>query len=146
MITSTFDLGSVLANLEAAKRKPLKFAVEFIQDMNEAVVMATPYLTGNLRGSWYAGLNGQPDARQGPADAGGGVVARMNLVVGGLTLGDIYYAANGAAYGLRIEYGFEGADSLGRIFHQAPNPFVRGTLDRAPEIAAATAARIAAEP
>ncbi len=146
MITSTFNLDAALATLEAAKRKPLHFAVEFIQDLNEAVVMATPYLTGNLRGSWYASLNSQPAARSGPQDGGQGAVGRLNLTVSGLVLGDIYYAANGAAYAMRIEYGFEGADRLGRVFHQAPRAFVRGTMDRAPEIAEATAARIAAEP
>lgn len=32
-------------------------------------------------------------------------------------------------YGPRIEYGFAGADSLGRIYNQAPRPYLRPALE-----------------
>lgn len=35
---------------------------------------------------------------------------------------DVVYAA-------RVEFGFEGADSLGRVYHQAPKPYLRPALD-----------------
>lgn len=33
------------------------------------------------------------------------------------------------AYARRIEYGFVGADSLGRMYHQAAQPYVRPAID-----------------
>lgn len=32
-------------------------------------------------------------------------------------------------YARRIEYGFSGADKLGRVFHQAPQPYLRPAVD-----------------
>jgi len=33
------------------------------------------------------------------------------------------------AYARRIEYGFVGTDSLGRVYHQAPQPYMRPAFD-----------------
>lgn len=35
-----------------------------------------------------------------------------------------------APYARRIEYGFTGKDSLGRVYNQSPNPFIAPTLVR----------------
>lgn len=35
-----------------------------------------------------------------------------------------------APYARRIEYGFNGTDSLGRVYNQSPNPFIIPTLNR----------------
>lgn len=32
-------------------------------------------------------------------------------------------------YAARVEFGFEGKDSLGRMYHQAPKPYLRPALD-----------------
>lgn len=32
-------------------------------------------------------------------------------------------------YAARVEFGFEGADSLGRVYHQPPKPYLRPALD-----------------
>lgn len=133
MIKIDFPAEQLAAWVEKAKGLPLQFAVEFLQDMNEQIVYATPYITGNLRGSWYAGLDGEPDAANGPPDGGSGAIARMNLALADLELGGIYYAVNGAAYGPFVEYGTQ---------HMAPRAFVRSTIDRADEIADAAALRI----
>lgn len=131
-----FPTEQLMAWVEKAKGLPLQFAVEFLQDMNEAVVYATPYVTGNLRGHWYAGIGSEPDAKGGSPDAGGAAVARMNVALAALQLGDVYFAVNGASYGPFVEFGTS---------HMEPRAFVRGAVDRAPEIAEAAAARIAAE-
>ncbi len=128
------------AQLEAwvakAKGKTKEFAVEFIQDISQEVVIATPVKTGFLRGSWYGTING---GAVGTVSGGG-----FSLSLEDLNLGDIYTMANGAAYAARIEYGFVGVDSLGRHYNQQPRAFIRGTVDRAPEIAEAAAERVAA--
>lgn len=136
MLKINFPAEQVAAWVEKAKGLPLQFAVEFLQDMNEQVVYATPFITGNLRGHWYASIGSEPDAAGGSPDAGGGAIARMNLALAELQLGDVYFAVNGASYGPFVEFGTS---------HMSPRAFVRGTVDRAPAIADATAARIAAE-
>ncbi len=133
MIKIDFPADQVKAWIEKAKGLTLTFAVEFLQDMNEQVVYETPYVTGNLRGSWYSNIGGEPDAASGPPDSGAGAIARLNMVLADLQIGGIYYAVNGAAYGPFVEYGTQ---------HMAPRAFVRGTVDRAQEIADAAATRI----
>jgi hypothetical protein len=134
----------IAAWADKAKGRLREFAVEAIQDINEEVVRATPVKTGFLRGSWWASLNASV-VNAGPADpSGASASSRMNASLIGLQLGDVYRANNGAAYAMRIEFGFVGTDSLGRKYNQQPRAFVRGTLDRAPMIAQAAAARVAA--
>jgi hypothetical protein len=128
--------------VDGAKDKLRRFAIEFVQDVAQEIVEVTPWKTGNLRASWYATINDS-----GSAPAGGiGDVASLGLVAANLKLGDVYRMQNGAVYAMRVEFGFVGLDSLGRHYNQAPRAFVRNTLARADTIAAATAAKIAAEP
>jgi len=117
------------AAIEKLKGRVKEFCVEFIQDINEQVVEATPVKTGFLRNSWYAGLNSEP---AGPGGTGG--VAALTVVAADLKLGDIYYAVNGASYAVFVEYGTS---------KMRPRAFVRGVIDRADAIAAAAAARVA---
>jgi HK97 gp10 family phage protein len=136
MITVNFSLDAAKRALDDDKAKLLTFCTEFIQDLNEAVVKATPVLTGNLRGSWYAGI-GDADADNGPADpSGGGAVARMNIVTTDLKLGDIYVAKNGANYAGYVEYGTS---------RMSPRLFVTNTVAGADAIAEAVIARLAGE-
>jgi hypothetical protein len=136
MLKVDFPMDEILRGLDDAQGKALRFATEFLQDMNQHVVENTPYLTGNLRGSWYAGLNAEPDAGNGPPDAGAGAVARLNLSLASLQLGDVYYAVNGANYAAYVEYG------TSRMW---PRAFVQMTVNMAGIYAEETAARIAAE-
>ena len=39
-----------------------------------------------------------------------------------------YYIYNNVAYSPRIEYGFIGRDSLGRLYHQKPQKIVRNAI------------------
>lgn len=117
------------AAVDKLKGRVQDFCVEFIQDVNEQVVEATPVKTGFLRNSWYAGLNSEPSA---PGGTGG--VASLDLVAGDLKLGDVYYAVNGANYAVFVEYG---------TTKMRPRAFVRGVIDRADAIAVAAAARVA---
>lgn len=141
-----------------AKGRTREFAVEFIQDLNEAVVESTPIVTGFLRASWYANLNGPPQATEG-----GGGVAVMNVAVSDLKLGDVFYAVNGASYAWYVEFGTAAHDIVPvnkkalhwvaggfdffstHVKHPGtpPRAFVRGTLTRAREIGDAAAKRVA---
>lgn len=110
-----------------------RFTLEFVQDINEEVVTATPVDTGFLRGSWWASI-GAPAVQGGAPDPGGDTsVSRMNLVAAQLEGGEMYYASNGAEYARFVEYGTE---------KMAPRAFVRRTVARASQIAEAVAARV----
>lgn len=121
--------------IEKAKGKTAEFVTEFVQDLGEAVVRATPVDTGFLRGSWWASV-GSPVVGGGSIDKSGATaIARMNLTAAGLVAGQTYYLMNGAAYARYVEYGTS---------RMAPRSFVRGTLARASLIAEAAARRVAA--
>jgi hypothetical protein len=161
MITVNGDKVRVQIDDWVAKAKGLtrQFAIEVVQDINEAVVEATPIKTGFLRGSWYAGINNPP---KGGSDGSGGV-GSLNMVASQINLGDVYYAVNGANYAWFVEYGTaahviepknkkvlhwvdNGADVFaGRVHHPGTKPraFVRTTLTRAQEIGEAAANRMA---
>lgn len=122
-----------------------EFCVEFVQDLNEQIVRNTPVDLGNLRAHWWSALNTRPPSPGGAADpSGASTIARLNLVGAALKPGDTYFMINGAAYAMRLEFGFVGKDSLGRNYNQAPRVFVRSVLGRAGSIAAATAKRVGA--
>ncbi len=123
-----------------SKDKLRRFAIEFVQDVAQAVVEATPVKTGNLRASWWASIGSTGGAPDGSG------IATLGLVAGELKLGDIYHMQNGAAYAMRVEFGFVGVDSLGRHYNQGPKAFVRNTLAAADTFAEAAAAKIAAQP
>lgn len=137
MIEIDFPADQLLEWCEKSQKKLQRFAIEFLQDMNQHVVENTPVLTGNLRGHWYADLNGEPDAEAGTPDpSGGGAVARMNLALTDLKIGDVYYAVNGASYAGYVEYGTR---------HMWPRAFVRMTVNMAGIYGEETAIRLAAE-
>lgn len=81
-----------------------------------AAKQKAPYLTGTLRRSIRA------------------EVQNGAVVVGS----DTPYAA-------RLEFGFEGADSRGRVYHQGPRPYLRPAIfENAEAVKAATAAALRA--
>lgn len=128
-----FDV-QIDAWITRAKDLANAFCLEFVQDIAQAVIEATPVKTGFLRASWHTSIGA-------PGDSGAAVA---NVGMAGFTPGDALYLMNGAVYAMRVEYGFVGIDSLGRHYNQAPRAFVRGTLARADEIAEAALARVLA--
>jgi hypothetical protein len=78
----------------------------------------TPIDTGFLRSSLTAGING--NVPSGPNAAYGSVYndQRVLSVIDQLKLGDKITLVYQATYARRLEYGFSGADSLGRFYNQ----------------------------
>lgn len=58
----------------------------------------------------------------------------VDASIAGAELGDTIMASYGMAYSLRLEYGFEGTDSLGRTYSQPAYAFVRTAAQRWPQI------------
>jgi hypothetical protein len=130
---------------ETVKGRLEEFTIEFVQDLNEQIVRSTPVKFGNLRAHWWSAVNAKPNASAGGADKqGAATIAKLNLSSAAIKPGDVYFMTNGAAYAMRIEFGFVGTDKLGRRYNQAPRAFVRKVLARADKIAAKTAARVGA--
>lgn len=73
----------------------------------------TPVVTGNLRASWHL------------------KVEEKFLVI-----------ATGVVYARRVEYGFSGEDSLGRLYSQSGRGMVRMTVEAAPQLIKETVARL----
>lgn len=118
-------LGRQLAALDRATRgKALKNALVSgaLLVVNDAKGRA-PYVTGNLRRSIHVGGEGSVGGLDGDTtgtDIGGQAVGRNSVEVSVGT--NVEYAA-------RLEFGFAGADSLGRVYNQQPRPYLRPALE-----------------
>jgi hypothetical protein len=142
LVTIQWPAEQLDAFVAKAKGNLLAFASEFIQDVNNEVVINTPVVFGFLRGSWFGGINDEPTGTGSRDPSGGSSIARMNVVAATLTLGDIYTAVNTAVYAARVEYGFFGRDSLGRHYSQPGRGWVRAVIARVDAIAEAAAVRV----
>ncbi len=120
---------------EKAKGKLNQFSLEFCQDLYQEIIETTPVDKGNLRASWWPSLDTSEAYYFTPE-------TRPPTPVFPTVSGHIYYLMNGAAYARRIEYGFVGEDSLGRVYNQQPRAMVRNAVARAPIIAEAVLARL----
>lgn len=93
-----------------------------------------PIKTGNLRRSLMASTSTMPTMVEGKQTFSDGGV---ELVIAGAELGGIIYLGFQAAYALRLEYGFVGEDSLGRVYNQTGMGFVAATAQRWEQIVVA---------
>lgn len=98
-----------------------------------------PTKTGNLRRSLMASTSEMPTIKPDQAtfsDQG------VEMVIAGAELGGVVYLGFQAAYAARMNYGFVGADSLGRIYNQAGFGFVDAVAQRWPQIVAEAEAKV----
>lgn len=116
------DFGQqVAAFTEKAKRRGLAVFRESTQrvaqraNVPEARGGRMPVDTGFLRNSVAASTGGMPAAGAQPPE----------VVLLTVKVGDTVWVGWTAAYAMRMEYGFEGADSLGRAYSQAGKGFLR---------------------
>ena len=85
---------------------------------------------GNLQNSFVCALNGSTSLSG--ADA-------YVATIAGYDLGDSIFGGWTAAYALRMEYGFVGADRLGRVYSQAGNFYALGAYQQWQRIVAMNA-------
>lgn len=93
-----------------------------------------PVKTGNLRRSLMASTSAMPTIKPEQttfSDSG------LELVIAGAELGSTVYLGFQAAYAARMNFGFVGEDSLGRVYNQAGFGFVDAVAQRWPQIVAA---------
>lgn len=92
-----------------------------VQFMAEDIVKTSPVDTGFLRNSFNITLNSLPNL----GDNGVGI-AGISGAVAGIKISDTVYLSFTASYAMRLEYGFEGKDSKGRLYNQSGRFWVRG--------------------
>lgn len=114
-----------------------------VLDFAIALNEAAPIDTGFLRSSLTAGINGS--VPQGPnAEYGSNYNdQRLLSTIGQLKLGDRITLVYQAPYARRLEYGFTGADSLGRFYNQAGRFWIAQTGAKYRSIMRAAASRLA---
>ena len=89
----------------------------------------TPVKTGYLKAGWQASV--QRGALLVVKKAGDDGVAAISRAVAG----DTIYIFNPVVYARRIEFGFNGKDSLGRTYHQKGHHMMAQTIAEIPGIA-----------
>ena len=100
-----------------------------------------PLKTGNLRRSFMASTAEMPSIKQGK-ETFSDMAGASELVIAGAELGSTVYIGAQAAYAARMNYGFVGEDSLGRVYNQAGFGFIEAVSQRWPQIVAASEAKI----
>jgi hypothetical protein len=100
------------------------------------VVRRTRVDTGFLKGSWQPSLTSpNPGPRKAGAAPGNGAnQAMIAAVCAGMKAGDRFWMVNNAAYALRIEFGFVGEDSIGRVYNQQGDYNVTKAMKAWPQI------------
>lgn len=98
-----------------------------------------PVDTGNLARSQLASQVAMPKTSEGPFSGSnvGAVVATMDVT-------KPIYISWQAVYSRRMNYGFVGADSLGRVYNQAGNYFLEGAIAQWPQLVSAAVADVKA--
>lgn len=134
----SFEL-DVKKHVDDLKKDIDRWVIEVVQDIGELVIRTTPWKTGNLRNSWFPSIGtGSVEVSR----SGGDSYARLAIVARSVRAGNTFRMLNAANYGLRVEAGFVGQDSLGRTYNQQGRFWVRSALARADSIAAAAAKRV----
>ena len=98
-----------------------------------------PVDTGNLARSQLASQTAMPKTSEGQFNGSnvGAVVATMDVT-------KPIYIGWQAVYSRRMNYGFVGADRLGRVYNQSGNYFLEGAIAQWPQLVAAAVADVKA--
>ena len=82
-----------------------------------------PIDNGDLRRSIVADASSMPEIKQGQTEFSDQSASSLQIL-GSMELGTVSFIGVTAAYGPRMEYGFVGTDSLGRVYNQAGFGFI----------------------
>lgn len=115
------------------------------QELGSIANNAVPVDTGFLRASFMASTEAMPSIDESAQNKEGASVSQdfgqITTVIQGATLGQTIFLGWTAAYALRIEFGFNGTDSLGRKYNQPPQAFARLTAEQWPVIVSSVVAQ-----
>lgn len=111
------------------KRALEKLAMEMTRTKAEGGNV--PVDTGNLYRSLVASTSGMPPTSDKPA-----VGSNINSVIAVLSTNQPVWFGYTAKYARRMNFGFVGADTLGRVYNQQGNHFVERAVAMWPQIVA----------
>lgn len=115
MTTTTGSFKDQLqAWVDAATDKADRVVVKSVIELQNRIKIRTPVDTGRLRANWQYSVDRIPTG----VLALGSVLAAAPGAFSG-SFGRVHYITNNLPYARRIEFGFHGADSLGRVYNQA---------------------------
>ena len=100
-----------------------------------------PVDTGNLARSQLASQTAMPKTAASGAQFGG---SNVGAVVATMDVTKPIYIGWQAVYSRCMNYGFVGADSLGRVYNQAGSYFLEGAIAQWPQLVAAAVADVKA--
>lgn len=98
-----------------------------------------PFVTGNLARSLLASTAGMPRTSMTLS-----VGSNVGVVTATLAPDQVIWLGYQAIYARRVNYGYIGADALGRVYNQAGAHFVEGAIAQWQEIVARAAREIQA--
>jgi hypothetical protein len=98
---------------------------ELVATAQSRVPVDTGYMKNSLLGSTAMMPPIDPKAAPVAGSAHPYTGTEISAVISGLELGQTLWLGYTAAYAARLEYGFNGIDSLGRVYNQKPLGFVR---------------------
>lgn len=93
-----------------------------------------PFESGNLARSLVASTQGMPKTATGPFSG-----SNVGVVAATLQLDQPAWIGYQAIYARRMNYGYVGADKLGRVFNQQGNYFLEYAIEKWPQIVAQAA-------
>lgn len=96
-----------------------------------------PFDTGNLARSLLASTSGMPKTAKGPFSG-----SNIGVITATLRADQPVWLGYQAAYARRMNSGFVGADSLGRVYNQQGNYFAEGAAQQWSELVRKAAAEI----
>lgn len=96
-----------------------------------------PFQTGNLARSILASTTGMPKTAEGPFPG-----SNVGLVAATLRNDQPLWIGYQANYARRRNFGFVGADSLGRVYNESGDHFVEGAIAEWPQIVSRAVAEL----
>lgn len=138
-------MGSFSAQVKAwgdkAKRNTGIVFRESVQSLARDVFYRTPLVTGNLRRSLLSSGVAMPSVKPN-VEFATDPMGQVDFTIAGLDVGDTFYLGFQAAYARRVNYGFTGADSLGRMYNQPGQFFVEASAAKWQQFVAAAVAKV----
>ena len=119
--------------IQAVRKRSIELLAEDMT-MTKPQGGLVPFDTGNLARSLLASTDGMPKTSDVPS-----IGSNVGVVVAVLEPTQVIWLGYQATYARRMNYGFVGADSKGRVYNQAGNHFVEGAIARWPQIVAQAA-------
>lgn len=110
-----------------------------VEELGDRLIMVSAEDTGRFKSNWYYGSGAPNVATSEQTD----VRSVNNLsAMPAAAAGSKHYVSNSLPYALRLEYGFVGKDSLGRVYNQPPRPMLGLVKIEWPQIVELQAKRV----